>query len=193
MKKCPVCKKEIASDAVICPHCGHPIEVKEKDQNALLKRKRMSYSVEVSLMFLPILLVIIYLIRYFTKGDKPTWPFIVFATAWLLFSILSIISIKKKSINNKMVKDLIYYDKNNKVFIIYPLDQHEYVIDVKNIINVKKDNLLTSRTYITFKSINEDKITCSNKKYDLGYSDTKELNTFKTKLKSLVDVSSIVE
>lgn len=30
LKKCPVCHHEVSSDAISCPHCGHPIQEDKK-------------------------------------------------------------------------------------------------------------------------------------------------------------------
>ena len=121
MKKCPICKKDIASDATTCPHCGHNLVNKEKELPILLKRAQVSYLLDILIMVLPLSLILLMLLNKFLL--------ILAIPLSLLTLVWGFLSIKKKRINNHILKDLIYFNKKDNQLIIYPLDHHEYKIN----------------------------------------------------------------
>lgn len=188
MIKCPTCKGDIAKDAEVCPHCGHPLVVKEKKDKesvVLLKRDYVSYKLDILLIALPYLLILLMLLNKYLIFLAI--PVALLCTGW------GILSIRKKKLNNKIIKDLVYYNKENKEITVYDLNLKEYKTSPNLVIKILKENFITTRVYITIKLVNEDQVTYSTKKIELGYAKTSDVKTFKTKLKNIVDVDMSVE
>lgn len=189
MIKCPQCKGKIADTALTCPHCGHVLssEVikKDKEKISVLKREYSSYSIDILIIVLPLSLIALMILNKYL---------LILAIPLSLISIIwGILSIKKKRRNNKIAKDCIYYDKENKTFTIYDINIKEYSFLANDILNIKKDNLITQRVTLTYKIIDEEKNTFKTSKIDLGYAKNSDVKEFKTKLKNIVDVDLVID
>lgn len=184
MNKCPVCNQDIASDAITCPHCGHPLKSKT-NLETLLKRAHASYTLDILIMVLPLSLIALMLLS--------NYLLILSIPLSLTTIIWGILSIKKRKKNNKTVKDLIYLNKDTNEIIIFTIDNREHTYPINLVTKIHKENLITQRVYITIKEINKDHITFSTYKLDLGYADTKDVKALSKRLKDLNITLSVDE
>lgn len=176
MNKCPVCNKEIASDALTCPHCGHVLK-RNTNLECLLKRSHASYTLDILIMVLPLSLIALMLIN--------NYLLILAVPLSLTTLIWGILSIKKRMKNNKILKDLIYLNKDTSEVIIFTLDNREHTYPINLIAKIHKENLITQRVYISIKELNEDHITFHTYKLDLGYANTSDVKALSKRLKEI--------
>lgn len=174
MDICPVCNKEIATDATTCPHCGHLLK-KKNNLEVLLKREHASYTLDILIMVLPLTLIALMLIN--------NYLLILSIPLSLTTIIWGSLSIKKRKMNNKMVKDLIYLNKDTNEITIFTIDNREHTYPINLIEKIKKENLITQRVFITIKEINTDHITYHTYKLDLGYAKSENVKSLTKKLK----------
>lgn len=184
MIKCPVCNQEIANDAITCPHCGHPLKNKT-NLETLLKRTHASYMLDILIMLLPLSLIALMLLSNYL---------LILAIPLSLITIIwGILSIKKRKKNNKIIKDLIYLNKDSNEIIIFTIDNREYTYPINLVSKIHKENLITQRVYITIKEINRDHIAYSTFKLDLGYAKTEDVKALSKRLKDLNITLSVDE
>ena len=145
--RCPECGREISSRAKACPHCGFPMDdvIKPNEEEVIietiLERKKSSI---VASIFLFLFLEIV-----FTAGfvfcvlvnvyNQETFQSLsgLFIVLMLLFGAASLIAIAglvvtiidRAKNNNRLDKDLIKYDKEQKVLIFYSFKDVELKID----------------------------------------------------------------
>lgn len=145
--RCPECKKQISSRAKACPHCGFPLDdvIKPNEEDLviepILERKKSSIVASIFLfLFLEIVFTGGFVFCVLLNVFKPeffqslTGLFIVLM---LLFGAASLIAIAGLVItiidraknNNRLDKDLIKYDKEEKVLIFYSFKDIELKID----------------------------------------------------------------
>ena len=188
MIKCPQCKGKIADTALTCPHCGHVLKEevikKDKEKIVMLKRLHVSYGVDIALIILPYSLIALELINKYLLIPS------IFLC--LLFSIWGILSILKKRKNNRIAKELVYYDKEKKELTCFDLNIKEYVFPSNLVFEIKKDNVITQRVFIKYKKIKEDN-TYTLSKICLGYAKSEDIKSFQTKLKSIIDISLSID
>lgn len=183
MKTCPVCKKEVADDAKVCPNCGHTL-IKEKHLESILKRSRASYALDILIMILPLSLIALTILSNYI---------LIFSIPLALICIIwGILSLKKKNANNKIIKDLIYLNKESNEITIFTINNREHTYPINLIAKINKENMITQRVYITVKELNPDHITYHTYKLDLGYAKTSDVKDAKKKLKE-VDIDITLE
>ena len=145
--RCPECGREISSRAKACPHCGFPMDdvVKPNDEDLviepILERKKSSIVASIFLfLFLELVFAGGFVFCVLLNIFKPeffqslTGLFIVLM---LLFGAASLIAIAglvvtiidRAKNNNRLDKDLIKYDKEQKVLIFYSFKDIELNID----------------------------------------------------------------
>lgn len=184
MINCPICKKEIASDATTCPHCGHPLK-KIEHLETLLKREHASYILDILIMLLPLSLIALMIINNYL---------LILAIPISLTTIIwGSLSLKKRMKNNIIVKDLIYLNKDTNEIKVYTIDNREFTYPINLISKIHKENLITQRVFITIKEINNDHITYHTHKLDLGYAKSEEVKSLAKKLKELNITLSVDE
>lgn len=184
MNKCPVCSQDIASDAITCPNCGHPLK-KKANLETLLKRAHASYTLDILIMILPLSLIALMLLS--------NYLLILSIPLSLTTIIWGSLSIRQRKKNNKIIKDLIYLNKDTNEITIFTIDNREHTYPINLIKKIHKENLITQRVFITIKEINKDHITYSTYKLDLGYAETKEVKALSNKLKDLNITLSVDE
>lgn len=183
MKTCPICKKEVANDAKVCPNCGHTL-IKEKKLEMILKRHHASYLLDILIMVLPLSLIALMVIKKYLLAIS-----IPIALICLIWGYLSI---KKKKQNNKILKDLIYLNKENNEITVFTIDNREHTYPIDLVKKITKEVLITQRVFITLKEANPDHITYHTYKLDLGYAKNEDVKEAKKKLNN-VEVEITVE
>ena len=145
--RCPECGKQISSRAKACPHCGFPMDdvVKPNEEELviepILERKKSSIVASVFLfLFLEIVFTGGFVFCVLLNVFKPeffqslTGLFIVLM---LLFGAASLIAIAglvvtiidRAKNNNRLDKELIKYDKEQKLLIFYSFKDIELKIE----------------------------------------------------------------
>ena len=145
--RCPECGKQISSKAKACPHCGFPLDdvIKPNEEELaiepILERKKSSIVASIFLfLFLELVFaagfvfcVLMSVLNHevFQSLDG------LFIVLMLLFGAASLIAIaglvitiiERAKNNNRLDKDLIKYDKEQKVLIFYSFKDIELKID----------------------------------------------------------------
>ena len=179
--KCPECNKEISSEAISCPHCGFPLDdvIKPNEEELviepLLERKKSSIVVSIFLfLFLEVIFaggfvfcVLMSVLNHevFQSLDG------LFIVLMLLFGAASLIAIAglvvtiidRAKNNNRLDKDLIKYDKEQKVLIFYSFKDIELKIDPSKVLHLDGN----SKVFLYYIDDNKKKKT---KMLTLGYS-----------------------
>ena len=145
--RCPECGREISSRAKACPHCGFPMDdvIKPNEEELviepILERKKSSIVASVFLfIFLELLFLGAFIFCVVLSIYKPDYfkSFVVlFIVLMLIFGSEALIAIAGLVItiidraknNNRLDKELIKYDKEQKVLIFYSFKDIELSID----------------------------------------------------------------
>ncbi len=145
--RCPECKKQISSKAKACPHCGFPMDdvIKPNEEEVIietiLERKKSSI---VASIFLFLFLELVFAAGFvfcvlMSVLNHEVFQSLqgLFIVLMLLFGAASLIAIAglvvtiidRAKNNNRIDKDLIKYDKEQKVLIFYSFKDIELKID----------------------------------------------------------------
>ena len=145
--RCPECGKQISSRAKACPHCGFPMEdvIKPEEEpltiEPLLERRKASIVASVFLfIFLELLFLGAFIFCVVLSIYKPDYfkSFVVlFIVLMLIFGSEALIAIAglvvtiidRTKNNNRLDKDLIKYDNEQKILIFYSFKDIELSID----------------------------------------------------------------
>ena len=152
--RCPECGKQISSKAKACPHCGFPLDdvIKPNEEKPviepILERKKSSIATSIFLfLFLELVFaagfvfcVLMSVLNHevFQSLDG------LFIVLMLLFGAASLIAIAglvvtiidRAKNNNRLDKDLIKYDKEQKVLIFYSFKDIELKIDPSKVLHL---------------------------------------------------------
>ena len=152
--RCPECGKQISSKAKACPHCGYPLDdvIKPNEEELviepLLERKKSSIMASIFLfLFLELVFaagfvfcVLMSVLNHevFQSLDG------LFIVLMLLFGAASLIAIAglvvtiidRAKNNNRLDKDLIKYDKEQKLLIFYSFKDIELKIDTSKVLHL---------------------------------------------------------
>ena len=145
--RCPECGREISSRAKACPHCGFPMDdvIKPNEEEVIietiLERKKSSI---VASIFLFLFLELVFIAGFVfcvlvNVYNQETFQSLsgLFIVLMLLFGAASLIAIgglvvtiiDRAKNNNRLDKDLIKYDKEQKLLIFYSFKDVELKID----------------------------------------------------------------
>ena len=145
--RCPECGREISSRAKACPHCGFPMDdvIKPNEEELviepILERKKSSIMASVFLfIFLELLFLGAFIFCVVLSIYKPDYfkSFVVlFIVLMLIFGSEALIAIAglvvtiidRAKNNNRLDKELIKYDKEQKLLIFYSFKDIELSID----------------------------------------------------------------
>ena len=145
--RCPECGREISSRAKACPHCGFPMDdvIKPNEEELviepILERKKSSIMASVFLfIFLELLFLGAFIFCVVLSIYKPDYfkSFVVlFIVLMLIFGSEALIAIAglvvtiidRTKNNNRLDKDLIKYDNEQKILIFYSFKDIELSID----------------------------------------------------------------
>ena len=145
--RCPECGREISSRAKACPHCGFPMDdvVKPNEEpltiEPLLERRKASIVASVFLfIFLELLFLGAFIFCVVLSIYKPDYfkSFVVlFIVLMLIFGSEALIAIAglvvtiidRAKNNNRLDKELIKYDKEQKLLIFYSFKDIELSVD----------------------------------------------------------------
>lgn len=179
--RCPECGKQISSKAKACPHCGFPLDdvIKPNEEELviepILERKKSSIVASIFLfLFLELVFaagfvfcVLMSVLNHevFQSLDG------LFIVLMLLFGAASLIAIAglvvtiidRAKNNNRLDKDLIKYDKEQKVLIFYSFKDIELKIDPSKALHLDGN----SKVFLYYIDDNKKKKT---KMLTLGYS-----------------------
>ena len=152
--RCPECGKQISSKAKACPHCGFPLDdvIKPNEEKPviepILERKKSSIATSIFLfLFLELVFaagfvfcVLMSVLNHevFQSLDG------LFIVLMLLFGAASLIAIAglvvtiidRAKNNNRLDKDLIKYDKEQKLLIFYSFKDVELKIDPSKVLHL---------------------------------------------------------
>ena len=145
--RCPECGREISSRAKACPHCGFPMDdvIKPNEEEVIietiLERKKSSIVASIFLfLFLEVVFtagfVFCVLVNVYSQETFQSLSGL-FIVLMLLFGASSLIAIAglvvtiidRAKNNNRLDKDLIKYDKEQKILIFYSFKDVELKID----------------------------------------------------------------
>ena len=145
--RCPECKQQISSKAKACPHCGFPLDdvIKPNEEELviepILERKKSSIVASIFLfLFLELVFaagfVFCVLVNVYNQETFQSLSGL-FIVLMLLFGAASLVTIgglvttiiDRAKNNNRLDKDLIKYDKEEKVLIFYSFKDIELKID----------------------------------------------------------------
>ena len=195
--RCPECGKQISSKAKACPHCGFPLDdvIKPNEEELviepLLERKKSSIVASIFLfLFLEIVFAGGFVFCVLLNVFKPeffqslTGLFIVLM---LLFGAASLIAIAGLVItiidraknNNRLDKDLIKYDKEQKLLIFYSFKDIELKIDPSKVQHLDG----SSKVFLYY--IDESNKKRKIKMLTLGYSYKDDIQRARNQILSL--------
>ena len=179
--RCPECGKQISSKAKACPHCGFPLDdvIKPNEEELviepLLERKKSSI---VASIFLFLFLELVFAAGFvfcvlMSILNHEVFQSLqgLFIVLMLLFGAASLIAIAglvvtiidRAKNNNRLDKDLIKYDKEQKLLIFYSFKDIELKIDPSKVLHLDGN----SKVFLYYINDSKKKKT---KMLTLGYS-----------------------
>ena len=194
--RCPECGKQISSKAKACPHCGFPLDdvIKPNEEELviepLLERKKSSIVVSIFLfLFLEVIFaggfvfcVLMSVLNHevFQSLDG------LFIVLMLLFGAASLIAIAglvvtiidRAKNNNRLDKDLIKYDKEQKLLIFYSFKDIELKIDPSKVLHLDGN----SKVFLYYIDDNKKKKT---KMLTLGYAHKDDIQRARNQILAL--------
>ena len=195
--RCPECGKQISSKAKACPHCGFPLDdvIKPNEEELviepLLERKKSSIVASIFLfLFLEIVFAGGFVFCVLLNVFKPEFFQSLtglFVVLMLLFGAASLIAIAglvvtiidRAKNNNRLDKDLIKYDKEQKLLIFYSFKDIELKIDPSKVQHLDG----SSKVFLYY--IDESNKKRKIKMLTLGYSYKDDIQRARNQILSL--------
>ena len=194
--RCPECGREISSRAKACPHCGFPMDdvVKPEEEpltiEPLLERRKASIVASVFLfIFLELLFLGAFIFCVVLSIYKPDYfkSFVVlFIVLMLIFGSEALIAIAglvvtiidRTKNNNRLDKDLIKYDNEQKILIFYSFKDIELSIDPSKVQRLDGN----SKAFLYY--IDESKNN-KTKMISLGYANKDDIQRARNRILAL--------
>lgn len=194
--RCPECKKQISSKAKACPNCGFPLDdvIKPNEEELviepLLEGKKSSI---VASIFLFLFLELVFAAGFvfcvlMSVLNHEVFQSLqgLFIVLMLLFGAASLIAIAglvvtiidRAKNNNRLDRDLIKYDKEQKVLIFYSFKDIELKIDPSKVLHLDGN----SKVFLYYIDDNKKKKT---KMLALGYSHKDDIQRARNQILSL--------
>ena len=195
--RCPECGREISSRAKACPHCGFPLDdvIKPNEEELviepLLERKKSSI---VASIFLFLFLEVVFAAGFvfcvlMSALNHEVFQSLqgLFIVLMLLFGVASLIAIAglvvtiidRAKNNNRLDKDLIKYDKEQKVLIFHSFRDIDLSLDPSKIEHLDG----SSKVFLYY--VDESKQKRRIKMLSLGYANKDDIQRARNRILAL--------